>query len=128
MCITARPCVGGSLTDQLQRHQAQSHVPSITPSKPRGILLNDILLAIDGGTPAFGDACPPWPQPDERVRAALEAAYENGSWGKYDGPHLELLVDRLREFHRVAHALPCCSGTLAVELRCEDWESERAAR
>ena len=78
--------------------------------------MNDIPLAIDGGTPAFGDACPPWPQPDERVRAALEAAYENGSWGKYDGPHLELLVDRLREFHQVGHAFPCCSGTLAVEL------------
>ena len=78
--------------------------------------LKNALLAIDGGTPAFGDACPPWPQPDERVRAALEAAYENGSWGKYDGPHLELLVDRLRKYHRVTHAFPCCSGTLAVEL------------
>jgi len=78
--------------------------------------VRESLLAIEGGRPAFADSCPPWPVPDERVRAALEAAYMNGSWGRYHGPHLAQLAERLREMHHVAHVFPCCSGTLAVEL------------
>lgn len=78
--------------------------------------MSDIRLAIDGGIPAFGDACPSWPLPDERVRAALHAAYADGSWGRYHGPHVQALTDRLRELHRLEYAYPCCSGTVAVEL------------
>src|SRR5688572_27215414 len=59
---------------------------------------------------------PPWPPPDEEVRQALAAAYADGSWGKYDGPHGQLLAARLREMHQVEHVLLCSSGTIAVEL------------
>lgn len=73
-------------------------------------------LAIDGGTPEFPAGPPGWPLPDEEVRQALLAAYADGSWGRYDGPHGKLLVDRLRQWHQVEHAILCSSGTIAVEL------------
>ncbi|HUE75029.1 MAG TPA: aminotransferase class V-fold PLP-dependent enzyme [Pirellulaceae bacterium] len=73
-------------------------------------------LAIDGGTPEFPAGPPPWPLPDEEVREALLAAYSDGSWGSYDGPHGQMLVDRLRQVHQVEHAILCSSGTIAVEL------------
>src|SRR5205823_4472841 len=47
---------------------------------------------------------------------ALFAAYADGSWGKYHGPHVEALEDQLAAYHGVAHALTCASGTFAVEL------------
>jgi dTDP-4-amino-4,6-dideoxygalactose transaminase len=50
------------------------------------------------------------------VRAALEAAWRDGSWGKYDGGHVRRLEERLAVLHGVAHALTCGSGTLAVEV------------
>jgi dTDP-4-amino-4,6-dideoxygalactose transaminase len=50
------------------------------------------------------------------VARALHAAIADGSWGKYFGPHVELLPQRLAEFLGVPHALACCSGTFAVEL------------
>ncbi len=59
---------------------------------------------------------PPWPLPDERVRAALQAAYADGSWGKYHGGRVEQLEVALAQMHGVAHALTCASGTVAVEI------------
>jgi dTDP-4-amino-4,6-dideoxygalactose transaminase len=50
------------------------------------------------------------------VRAALESALADGSWGKYDGGHVCRLEERLAAEHGVAHALACGSGTFAVEL------------
>ena len=73
-------------------------------------------LAIDGGLPAFPHGPPQWPIPDDDVRMALEAAWSDGSWGRYEGPHLERLSAELCRFHGVAFASPCCSGTFAVEL------------
>lgn len=73
-------------------------------------------LAMDGGAPAFPEGPPPWPPADEDVRLALEAAYADGSWGRYDGPHLPRLCEQLRSMHGVEHVLPCSSGTIAVEL------------
>jgi dTDP-4-amino-4,6-dideoxygalactose transaminase len=57
-----------------------------------------------------------WPRPDAEVRAALEAAYADGSWGKYHGGHTARLADALRGWLNVEHALLCCSGTFAVQL------------
>jgi perosamine synthetase len=59
---------------------------------------------------------PGWPRVDEAVRAALEAAYADGSWGRYLGPHCERLRALLAEMHGVRHAWLCSSGTIAVEL------------
>ena len=59
---------------------------------------------------------PAWPEPDEAVHAALEAAWDDGSWGRYDGPHGKILAQRLAEMHGVEHAWCCSSGTVAVEL------------
>lgn len=66
--------------------------------------------------PAFPDGPPTWPVADEDVRAALEAAYADGSWGRYRGPNCERLIGALAEYHRVEHVTLCCSGTIAVEL------------
>ena len=58
----------------------------------------------------------PWPLPDADVQAALAAAYQDGSWGRYDGPNCQRLEGVLREFNQVEHAFLCSSGTIAVEL------------
>lgn len=73
-------------------------------------------LAIHGGPPTISAGPPSWPVADEQVRAALDAAYADGSWGRYDSNHGPLLAGRLCELHNVEHALLCASGTLAVEL------------
>src|SRR5262245_48463249 len=73
-------------------------------------------LAQFGGPAVRPHGPPSWPQPDEDVVRALEAAYGDGSWGKYDGGHVERLKKRLAEYHGVEFALACGSGTFAVEL------------
>jgi dTDP-4-amino-4,6-dideoxygalactose transaminase len=76
----------------------------------------DLTPALLGGRPVRPGGPPDWPAPDEEVLAALQAAYRDGSWGKYHGGHVERLEDRLREYHQVEHAAVCGSGTFAVEL------------
>lgn len=73
-------------------------------------------LAIEGGTPAFGGPPPVWPRQDPAVRAALEQAWADGSWGRYHGPNGERLTQALAQRHEVEFAMLCCSGTFAVEL------------
>jgi perosamine synthetase len=73
-------------------------------------------LALYGGTPALLLPGPAWPLPDDGIRLALERAWADGSWGQYDGPHVKRLAELLAEMHQVRHALPCSSGTVAVEL------------
>lgn len=73
-------------------------------------------LAIDGGPRAVVDGQPAWPLRDEDVRIALEAAYADGSWGRYHGPHCDRLTEALAAWHDVPLAMLCCSGTFAVEL------------
>ena len=73
-------------------------------------------LALDGGPPVIPEGPPPWPRPDEAVRAALEAAYADGSWGRYLGPHCQRLRELLSQMHGVRHTWLCSSGTIAVEL------------
>jgi dTDP-4-amino-4,6-dideoxygalactose transaminase len=73
-------------------------------------------LAINGGEPELPDGPPDWPLPDPEVLSALQAAFEDGSWGRYHGPHVHQLETDIAEFHGVPHAWTCCSGTVAVEL------------
>ena len=73
-------------------------------------------LAIDGGQPVLAAGPPIWPQPDDDVRNALAAAYADGSWGRYTGPHSERLIELLAAMHNVRHVALCSSGTIAVEL------------
>jgi dTDP-4-amino-4,6-dideoxygalactose transaminase len=77
---------------------------------------DDALPALLGGPPVRPQGPPDWPAPDEEVRLALQAAYADGSWGKYHGVYVARLEERLAEYHRVPHALTCGSGTFAVEL------------
>jgi dTDP-4-amino-4,6-dideoxygalactose transaminase len=73
-------------------------------------------LAIDGGLPLLPEGPPAWPKPCDAVREALAAAYADGSWGRYHGPHGERLCEELCELTQTRHAWLCSSGTLAVEL------------
>ena len=73
-------------------------------------------LAIEGGTPALPEGPPTWPPDDPEVRAALQAALADGSWGRYHGPHVTQLSEGLAAFFGLPYAYPCCSGTFAVEL------------
>jgi perosamine synthetase len=57
-----------------------------------------------------------WPLADEEVQAALDAAYRDGSWGRYRGPHSDGLVEDLRAQFACEHALLCSSGTIGLEL------------
>jgi dTDP-4-amino-4,6-dideoxygalactose transaminase len=50
------------------------------------------------------------------VQAALEAAYADGSWGRYHGPHCDRLREVVAKLCRVSHAWLCSSGTIGVEL------------
>lgn len=76
----------------------------------------DDNLALHGGQAAFPEGPPDWPLADEEVHAALEAAYADGTWGRYHGPHVERLEVMLRTLHAVDHVFCCSSGTVAVEL------------
>jgi dTDP-4-amino-4,6-dideoxygalactose transaminase len=76
----------------------------------------DAKPALLGGPPVRPQGPPPWPLPDEDVLQALQAAYADSSWGKYHGEYVERLVRRLCADHIVEFALPCGSGTYAVEL------------
>ena len=73
------------------------------------------LPALLGGLAAFPAGPPPWPLPDPDVKAALDAAFATGDWGRYHGDHVCALETELAAFHSVPHALTCASGTLAVE-------------
>lgn len=44
------------------------------------------------------------------------AAYADGSWGRYHGPHTERLREQLASLTGQSHAWLCASGTIAVEL------------
>jgi dTDP-4-amino-4,6-dideoxygalactose transaminase len=76
----------------------------------------DDIPALLGGTPVRPQGPPPWPPTDPAVADALARAVADGSWGRYHGPHLPTLADRLAADFGVAHAIPCASGTLAVEV------------
>src|SRR5437588_946775 len=72
--------------------------------------------ALLGGKPVRPQGPPAWPLPDEEIQAALQKAYNDGSWGKYRGVYGERLEKRLADYFQVLFALTCASGTFAVEL------------
>jgi dTDP-4-amino-4,6-dideoxygalactose transaminase len=74
------------------------------------------LPAILGGAPVRPQGPPDWPGTDADVSAAVAAALADGSWGKYDGPHVERLEADLASLLGVRHVQTCASGTLAIEL------------
>lgn len=74
------------------------------------------LPAILGGAPIRPQGPPDWPCTDEAILEAMRRAYEDGSWGRYQGGHVTRLEQRLAEMHGVCHVLTCGSGTFAVEL------------
>jgi dTDP-4-amino-4,6-dideoxygalactose transaminase len=78
--------------------------------------LSSSTPALLGGPPVRPQGPPPWPLLDEDVLHALQAAYHDGSWGKYHGGHVERLEQRLRDYHQIEHAAVCGSGTFAIEL------------
>ncbi len=71
---------------------------------------------MNGGPRAVPEGPPPWPRPDQAVQAALVAAYADGSWGRYHGPHCDRLCQSLTQLTATQHAGLCCSGTIAVEI------------
>jgi len=74
------------------------------------------MPAILGGLPVRPQGPPDWPIADEDVWHALEAAYRDGSWGKYQGGNVERLENRLASYHDVEFVATCGSGTFAIEL------------
>ncbi len=78
--------------------------------------MNSETPAILGGTPLRPEGPPDWPLPDPEVAERVRQALADGSWGKYHGPHVAELTQLLMQYHDVAHAILCASGTAAVEL------------
>ena len=73
-------------------------------------------LALEGGPASVPQGPPPWPPVLPAVREALLAAYADGSWGRYHGPHTDRLKEHLADLTGQRHAWLCASGTIAVEL------------
>ncbi|MFO1001111.1 MAG: aminotransferase class V-fold PLP-dependent enzyme [Planctomycetaceae bacterium] len=57
-----------------------------------------------------------WPITDEAIRSVFDSMAQDGSWGRYHGPHCDRLREELGRMHDVDHVILCCSGTSAVEL------------
>ncbi len=74
------------------------------------------LPALRGGRPVRPEGPPPWPLMDTAVEAALRRAFADGSWGRYHGPHVNELKERLSALHGCEQVVLTCSGTAAVEL------------
>lgn len=73
-------------------------------------------LAIHGGEPACPYGPPQWPLDDDDVLAALNFAYADRSWGRYDGPNCEIFRQMLADYHDVEFVTLCQSGTFGLEL------------
>lgn len=73
-------------------------------------------IAFHGGEPTFPKEPFTWPPRDEAIREALEEVFSSGDWGRYDGPRLAQLADSIAEMSGTDFAIPCSSGTVAVEL------------
>ncbi len=73
------------------------------------------LPAILGGDPIRPEGPPVWPIADKEVELVLQAAYADGSWGKYEGKYVPELEKRLAAYHNLPHVLTVGSGTFAVE-------------
>lgn len=74
------------------------------------------LPAILGGRPVRPEGPPAWPGAQPQARSGLLRALDDGSWGKYHGPNVPQFARQLAQDHNLPHALPCASGTAAMEL------------
>lgn len=99
-------------------HTTRPQLPRIvTPvRRARPIEVDLGKLAIHGGRAACPFGPPQWPIDDDDVLAALNFAYADRSWGRYDGPNCEYFRQQLAEYHDVEFVGLCQSGTFAVEL------------
>jgi dTDP-4-amino-4,6-dideoxygalactose transaminase len=77
---------------------------------------NPLKLAIDGGTPSITQAPPAWPIANDEIRAAIDQAMADHTWGVYHGPWLDELNQQLSQYFGREHVVCCSSGTVAVEL------------
>ena len=59
---------------------------------------------------------PPWPPSDPAIQKVFEGMLEDGSWGRYHGPHCAHLRQKLADLHQSEFVTLCSSGTSAVEL------------
>jgi dTDP-4-amino-4,6-dideoxygalactose transaminase len=59
---------------------------------------------------------PAWPVWDDAVAQAMQQMIQDGSWGRYHGPHCEALRAALSRLTECEHIALCSSGTSAVEL------------
>lgn len=57
-----------------------------------------------------------WPPAEEQLRDVFLGLLNDGSWGRYHGPHCDALRSELQSYHGVSQSVLCCSGTAAVEL------------
>lgn len=73
-------------------------------------------LAIKGGEALLHDAQPHWPTASRAIREVVSTALEDGTWGKYESRWSTILLEKLQQHFQCEHILPCCSGTIAVEL------------
>jgi dTDP-4-amino-4,6-dideoxygalactose transaminase len=80
------------------------------------MISSDDMPAILGGAAVRPQGPPDWPFPDPEILQALQAAYQDGSWGKYHGHFVPRLEQRLAQYHGVEFVATCGSGTFAVEL------------
>ncbi len=67
-------------------------------------------------TPNNALLSPTWPITDDRIRSVIAQLLQDGSWGRYHGPHCDNLRESLAEYHSIEHVHLCSSGTSAVEL------------
>jgi perosamine synthetase len=74
------------------------------------------IPALLGGEAVRPQGPPEWPGHDPEIAAAAHAALADGSWGRYDGPHIQRLEAALADLQQAPFALTCASGTLAVEI------------
>lgn len=61
-------------------------------------------------------AIPAWPQYDDRERAALGRALDQGQWWRLGGQEVELFETEFAEANGAPHALGVVNGTTALEL------------
>jgi perosamine synthetase len=73
-------------------------------------------LALLGGRPIRPQGPPDWPIQDDDILQALQAAFADGSWGKYQGIYVEQLEKRLAGYFGVEYVATCASGTFTGEL------------
>lgn len=72
-------------------------------------------LAINGGPPLRQKPFPGWPPPDPGFVEAVARVAQSGCWG-IGGPMNERMAASFAAFHDAEYAIPCTSGTTALEV------------